>query len=166
MLPVGPAWLTFMCDAGSCAARWAGGLKRVSKAVAVARRAPRQQLYQPMTTSMGASPCANEVTLSRKGVAPADPAESAAIMAQPAMPICCARGKPGRSHSCSFDQRRRPETLRTAMATAFMKSWITIHRHPATPKASLIRSPGVSYTVKMDSLWGLLMRAVTATSAR
>jgi hypothetical protein len=23
------------------------------------------------------------------------------------------------SHSCSFDQRRRPETLRTAMATAF-----------------------------------------------
>jgi hypothetical protein len=39
MLPVGPAWLTFMCDAGSRAARWAGGLKRVSKAVAVARRA-------------------------------------------------------------------------------------------------------------------------------
>ena len=25
----------------------------------------------------------------------------------------------GRSHSSSFDQRRRPETLRTAMATAF-----------------------------------------------
>jgi hypothetical protein len=119
MLPVGPAWLTFMCDAGSRAARWAGGLKRVFKAVAVARRASWQQLYQPMTTSMGASPCANEVTLSRKGVAPADPAESAAIMAQPAMPICCARGKPGRSHSCSFDHRRRPETLRTAMAIAF-----------------------------------------------
>ena len=39
MLPVGPAWLTFMCDAGSRAARWAVGLKRVSKAVAVARRA-------------------------------------------------------------------------------------------------------------------------------
>ena len=39
MLPVGPAWLTVMCDAGSRTARWAGGLKRVSKAVAVARRA-------------------------------------------------------------------------------------------------------------------------------
>ena len=39
MLPVGPAWLTVMCDAGSRPARWAGGLKRVSKAVAVARRA-------------------------------------------------------------------------------------------------------------------------------
>jgi hypothetical protein len=39
MLPVGPAWLTVMCDAGSRAARWAGGLKRVSKAVAV--RTPR-----------------------------------------------------------------------------------------------------------------------------
>src|SRR6516164_1658813 len=40
MLPVGPAWLTVMCDAGSCTARWASGLKRVSRAVAVARRAP------------------------------------------------------------------------------------------------------------------------------
>jgi hypothetical protein len=28
-------------------------------------------------------------------------------------------GGPGRSHSSSFDHRRRPETLRTAMATAF-----------------------------------------------
>jgi hypothetical protein len=32
MLPVRPAWLTVMCDAGSRTARWAGGLKRVSKA--------------------------------------------------------------------------------------------------------------------------------------
>ena len=39
MLPVGPAWLTVMCDAGSRIARLAGGLKRVSKAVAVALRA-------------------------------------------------------------------------------------------------------------------------------
>jgi hypothetical protein len=31
---------TIFCDAGSRTARWAGGLKRVSKAVAVARRAP------------------------------------------------------------------------------------------------------------------------------
>jgi hypothetical protein len=45
--------------------------------------------------------------------------KSAATIAQPAMPICCERGSPGRSHSCSFDHRRRPETLRTAMATAF-----------------------------------------------
>jgi hypothetical protein len=28
-------------------------------------------------------------------------------------------GTIGRSHSSSFDQRRRPETLRTAIATAF-----------------------------------------------
>jgi hypothetical protein len=39
MLLVGPAWLTVMCDAGSRTARWAGGLKSVSEAVAVARRA-------------------------------------------------------------------------------------------------------------------------------
>jgi hypothetical protein len=46
-----------------------------------------------------------------------------------------------------------------------MKRWTTIHVHMANPKASLIRSPGLSYTVEMDSLWGLLMRAVTVTSA-
>src|SRR5260221_11607595 len=39
MLPVGSAWLTVMCDAGNRIARWAGGLKRVSKAAEVARRA-------------------------------------------------------------------------------------------------------------------------------
>jgi hypothetical protein len=38
MLPVGPAWLTVMCDADNRTARWAGGLKRVSKAVAAAKR--------------------------------------------------------------------------------------------------------------------------------
>jgi hypothetical protein len=27
MLPVGPAWLTVMCDADNRTARWAGGLK-------------------------------------------------------------------------------------------------------------------------------------------
>src|SRR5262249_21065122 len=43
MLPVGPAWLTVMCDAGSRTARWAGGLKRVSRAVAVARAEPPDQ---------------------------------------------------------------------------------------------------------------------------
>ena len=35
MFLVGPAWLSVMCDAGGRTARWAGGLKRVSKAVAV-----------------------------------------------------------------------------------------------------------------------------------
>jgi hypothetical protein len=29
MLPVGPAWLTVMCDVGSHTARWAGGLKHM-----------------------------------------------------------------------------------------------------------------------------------------
>ena len=38
MLPVGPAWLTVMCDADNRTARWAGGLKRVSKAVALHNR--------------------------------------------------------------------------------------------------------------------------------
>src|SRR5260370_13076684 len=38
MLPVGPALLTVVCDAGSLPARWAGALKPASKAVAVARR--------------------------------------------------------------------------------------------------------------------------------
>jgi hypothetical protein len=37
----------------------------------------------------------------------------------------------GRSHSCSFDHRRRPDTLRTAMATAFF--WPT--RTPASCRA-------------------------------
>ena len=45
--------------------------------------------------------------------------KSVATMAQPAMSICRERGVPGRSHSPSFDHRRRPETFRTAMATAF-----------------------------------------------
>jgi hypothetical protein len=42
-------------------------------------------------------------------------------MVQPALAVTTddAPGTIGRSHSSSFDQRRRPETLRTAMATAF-----------------------------------------------
>ena len=36
----------------------------------------------------------------------------------------------GRSHSPSFDQRRRPETLRTAMATAFFCPTSTTSRLP------------------------------------
>jgi hypothetical protein len=40
-------------------------------------------------------------------------------MAQIATSICRDKNGLGRSHSCSFDHRRRPETFRTAMATAF-----------------------------------------------
>ena len=36
----------------------------------------------------------------------------------------------GRSHSSSLDQRRRPETLRTAMATAFFWPTSTTSRLP------------------------------------
>ena len=36
----------------------------------------------------------------------------------------------GRSHSASFDHRRRPETLRTAMATAFFCPTSTTSRFP------------------------------------
>src|SRR5262249_14043203 len=39
--------------------------------------------------------------------------------AQLATPMCREKDGLGRSHSCSFDHRRRPETFRTAMATAF-----------------------------------------------
>src|SRR6516225_2982755 len=46
-----------------------------------------------------------------------------------------------------------------------MKRWITIHRHTPKPSASLMRSPGVSYTDAKVSLWGLLTRTVTTTSA-
>jgi hypothetical protein len=42
MLPGRPAWLTVMCDAGSRPARWADGLKRASKADAVARLTGRK----------------------------------------------------------------------------------------------------------------------------
>ena len=40
-------------------------------------------------------------------------------MAQLAAPIHRETGEQGRSHSANFDHRRRPEALRTAMATAF-----------------------------------------------
>src|SRR5712692_5563259 len=56
--------------------------------------------------------------------------KSAATMGQPAMPIRREAGGPGRSHSASFDHRRRPETLRTAMATAFFCPTSTTSRLP------------------------------------
>jgi hypothetical protein len=51
-------------------------------------------------------------------------------MAQPAMPIRREAAGPGRSHSASFDHDRRPETLRTAMATAFFCPTNTTSRLP------------------------------------
>src|SRR5215831_1212443 len=38
MLPVGSAWLSVMCDAGSRTARWVDGLKRAFRVVVVARQ--------------------------------------------------------------------------------------------------------------------------------
>src|SRR3954454_5221893 len=52
------------------------------------------------------------------------------VALQPAMPICRDPGVQGRSHSPSFDQRRRPETLRTAIATAFFCPTNTTSRLP------------------------------------
>jgi hypothetical protein len=46
--------------------------------------------------------------------------KSAATMAQPIRPSCCDAGRRGRSQSPSFDERRRPETLRTAIATELL----------------------------------------------
>ena len=46
--------------------------------------------------------------------------KSSAIMFQLAMPNCRETGGFGRNHSLSFDHRLRPDTLRTAMATAFL----------------------------------------------
>src|SRR5262249_10875800 len=40
-------------------------------------------------------------------------------MAQSTLSVLLLQGAPAPSHSCSLDQRRRPETLRTAIATAF-----------------------------------------------
>ena len=47
------------------------------------------------------------------------PQKVLATMAQLAMPDCRETGGFGRSHSLSFDHRFRPDTLCTAMATAF-----------------------------------------------
>jgi hypothetical protein len=41
-------------------------------------------------------------------------------MVQLAMPNCRETGGFGRKHSLSFDHRLRPDTLRTAMAIAFL----------------------------------------------
>jgi hypothetical protein len=51
-------------------------------------------------------------------------------MVQPATPIRRETGEPMRSHSANFDHRRRPEALRTAMATAFFCPTSTTSRLP------------------------------------
>jgi hypothetical protein len=56
-------------------------------------------------------------------------ASEEAELAQPAMLICRGMG-PGRSHSASFDHRRRLEMLRTAMAMAFFWPTSTTSRFP------------------------------------
>src|SRR6516165_4419200 len=56
--------------------------------------------------------------------------KSSAPMAQPATPIRRETGEQGRSHSTNFDHRRRPEALRTAMATAFFCPTSTTSRLP------------------------------------
>jgi hypothetical protein len=57
--------------------------------------------------------------------------EPRATTVQPARAVTCdVPGTIGRSHSSSFDQRRRPETLRTAMATAFFWPSRTTRRLP------------------------------------
>jgi hypothetical protein len=55
---------------------------------------------------------------------------SSATLAHFAMPIRRETGGPGRSHSASFDHLRRPETFRTAMATAFFCPTSTTSRLP------------------------------------
>jgi hypothetical protein len=51
MLPVEPAWLTVMCDAGSRTARWAGGLKRVSVLQPVEQIVGPPRLVRPVASS-------------------------------------------------------------------------------------------------------------------
>jgi hypothetical protein len=51
-------------------------------------------------------------------------------MAQLAMPFSREADGAALSHSLSFDQRLRPETLRTAMATAFFCPTNTTSRLP------------------------------------
>jgi hypothetical protein len=48
----------------------------------------------------------------------------------PNKPTCRETGARGPSHSPNFDQRRRPEVLRTAMATAFFCPTSTTSRLP------------------------------------
>jgi hypothetical protein len=59
----------------------------------------------------------------------------------------------------------RPRSYILQRPWGSMKRWITIHRYTANPRAILIRSPGLSYTDQMVSLWGLLTRTTTTANA-
>src|SRR5215471_17207763 len=63
-------------------------------------------------------------------------------MAQFATLNCGETGAPGRSHSSSFDHLRRPETFRTAMATAFFCPTNTTSRLPRIGNRSEIGAGG------------------------
>jgi len=85
------------------------------------RRARR--MSKASTVQAGSTPASHSCTRSswRK---------SAATMDQPVSPIGAETDASERNHSLSFDQRRRPETLRTAMATAFFWPTSTTRRFP------------------------------------
>jgi DNA-binding GntR family transcriptional regulator len=69
---------------------------------------------------IGATPLREGLSrLISRGLIVGTPLRRRAFEAQPAMPICRATGCLECSHSASFDHRRRPEMLRTAMAIAF-----------------------------------------------
>jgi hypothetical protein len=71
---------------------------------------PQRQGLHALTTAARCEPLPDLAVLQKK---------SSATMAQLAMPNCRETGGFGRSHSLSFDHRLRPDTLRTAIATAF-----------------------------------------------
>jgi Bacterial regulatory proteins, gntR family len=69
---------------------------------------------------IGATPLREGLSrLISRGLIVGTPLRRRAFEAQRAVPICRATGCLGCSHSASFDHRRRPEILRTAMAIAF-----------------------------------------------
>ena len=74
-------------------------------------------LHDPQTVRQAASSPArrHRATAGNRGAAK----KFSSTMALLAMPNCREAGGFGRSHSLSFDHRLRPDTLRTAMATAF-----------------------------------------------
>src|SRR6266446_7852076 len=52
MLPVGSAWLSVMCDAGSRTARWVDGLKRAFRAVVVSNSRFRRRAFAVLSWSL------------------------------------------------------------------------------------------------------------------
>ena len=82
-------------------------------------------------------PCRNAFMLCNVSIGPswlntAKPVNQPGFtMPQPVFDFCCGRTDvPSRSHSPSLDQRRRPDTLRTAIAMAFFCPTSTTSRLP------------------------------------